>query len=297
MLSLKNVSKNFQGFTAVNNLSFDLKKGQMLGFLGRNGAGKTTTFRMILGLTNVSNGTIVWNNKKIDYTSYDNIGYLPEERGLHTKAKVYDELKYLAKLKGVKKDEINGKIDYWLNRFNIIENKYKTIEKLSKGNQQKIQLLSSIIHNPQLLILDEPFSGLDPVNVELLKSAIIELKEQGTSIIFSTHRMEHVEELCDDICILNKGNVVKHGNLKKIKKDYNIKKIILDSNVKLDFLMKNPNVLNIKEVKGSSIITINNAVEAKFIFQKILEKECVNNIQLTDLSLNDIFVKLVGDID
>ncbi|PTI16565.1 sodium ABC transporter ATP-binding protein, partial [Staphylococcus warneri] len=200
MLELINLSKEFKNKKAVNNINLKIDQGEMLGFLGRNGAGKTTTFRMILGLIEPSNGQVLYNKKNINSDLYDYIGYLPEERGLHPKLTVEKELRYMASLKNMNKKSIISEIDYWLKTFKIKENKNKKIEELSKGNQQKIQLISSIIHNPQLLILDEPFSGLDPVNVELLKKAIINLNQNGTSIIFSTHRMDHVEELCDSIC-------------------------------------------------------------------------------------------------
>lgn len=182
-LKVSHVSKRFQHVTAVKDISFELETGKMLGFLGRNGAGKTTTFRMILGLTEPSEGEIHFNSHKINTSNYNEIGYLPEERGLHAKLKVVDELTYLATLKGMNKKDIKKAIDYWLDRFQITEHRDKKIESLSKGNQQKVQLLASMIHEPQLLILDEPFSGLDPVNVELLKKAVIDLNQQGTTII------------------------------------------------------------------------------------------------------------------
>lgn len=214
-LIIDHVTKKYKNFTAVNDMSLSLEKGKMLGFLGRNGAGKTTTFRMILGLTPITKGSITYNDKVIDRSLYNRIGYLPEERGLHPKMKVEDELRYLATLKGMASKDITKAIDYWLKRFDITENREKKIESLSKGNQQKIQLLASMLHDPELLILDEPFSGLDPVNVELLKSAVQDLNNAGTTIIYSSHRMEHVEELCDNVCILNKGSLLYRGQLMK----------------------------------------------------------------------------------
>ena len=176
-LVLSNVTKQFGSFTAVNNLTLEVPEKEMFGFLGANGAGKTTTFRMILGLLNQTVGIITWNDQRIDYSTTPEIGYLPEERGLYPKMKVSEQIVYLARLRGMKKQDILQRLDYWLDRFHVPEYKNKKVEELSKGNQQKIQFIAAVIHQPKLLILDEPFSGLDPVNVELLKEAVLEIKE------------------------------------------------------------------------------------------------------------------------
>ena len=189
MLEVKNVSKNYGNLKAVDNLSFNVEKGEILGLLGLNGAGKTTTFRMILGLIDDYTGSILLDNKKIDYSVTDRIGFLTEERSLLTKLTVLEQIKFYGVLKGMEEDVIEKKLDYYLDLFKIKDYKYKKIKELSKGNQQKIQFISAIIHEPKLLILDEPFSGLDPINVEMFKNVIMDLKKKGTSIIFSTHRM------------------------------------------------------------------------------------------------------------
>ena len=187
-LKINHLTKKFGDFTAVDDLNFNVHDGEMYGLLGGNGAGKTTTFRMILNILNPTSGSVTFNDKKIDYNFTDYIGYLPEERGLHPKLTVEEQVLYLAQLKNMSKQDAKKQLEYWLERFNVSENMNKKIGALSKGNQQKIQLIASIIHNPNLLILDEPFSGLDPVNVELLKEAVKELNKNGATIIFSTHR-------------------------------------------------------------------------------------------------------------
>ena len=234
MLRVCNVTKKYGDLVAVNNLSFEVEKGEIFGLLGLNGAGKTTTFRMILGLIDDYTGNIYLDNKKIDYSITDKIGFLTEERSLLLKLTVLEQIKFYGVLKGMDENTIEKKLDYYLDLFNIKEYKNKKIKELSKGNQQKIQFISAIIHEPKLLILDEPFSGLDPINVELFKSVIISLKEKGTSIIFSTHRMEHVELFCDKIVILVKGNNVLSGRLKDIKENYKKKNIFIKGEVDID---------------------------------------------------------------
>ncbi|WP_277678123.1 ABC transporter ATP-binding protein, partial [Gracilibacillus dipsosauri] len=204
-LELKNVTKRFGSFTAVDNLSLEIPENNIFGFLGANGAGKTTTFRMILNLIDPSGGSITWNGKEINYNNSDRIGYLPEERGLYPKLKVRDQLIYLGKLRGLTKNDASNELKKWLDQLKVPQYLDKKVEELSKGNQQKIQFISAVIHKPKLLILDEPFSGLDPVNVEMLKEAVVELGKSGTSIVFSSHRMEHVEQLCEHLCMLQKG--------------------------------------------------------------------------------------------
>src|SRR5690606_11126070 len=188
------------------------------------------------GLLDATEGTILWDGKKINYDTSHLVGYLPEERGLYPKVKVRDQLIYLARLRGMEKQEINKQIDYWLERFKVPEYANKKVEELSKGNQQKIQFIASVLHKPQLLILDEPFSGLDPVNVELLKEAVVDLKKSGTSIVFSSHRMEHVEELCEHLCIMHRGKPVVHGSLKDIKRSFGKKNVIVHADFDVQYL-------------------------------------------------------------
>lgn len=295
MLELVNLSKEFKSKKAVKNINITIHSGQMLGFLGRNGAGKTTTFRMILGLTEPTSGKILYNKKRINSNIYNEIGYLPEERGLHPKLKVYKELQYMASLKNMKKKEIDLQIDYWLKRFNIEENRNKKIEELSKGNQQKVQLIASIIHKPKILILDEPFSGLDPVNVELLKNAILELNQQGTSIIFSTHRMDHVEELCDNICIMKDGNMEISGPITEIKKNYGFKEVHINTNENINYFGEIDGVIKNISSKNEYIFKVKNEEVAKRLFQKTKQLNNLNKFEILEPSLNEIFIDKVGE--
>ena len=219
-LLLENVTKRFGDFTAVDQLNLKVEKGSMYGFLGANGAGKTTTFRMILGLLNANEGHITWNDKTISYATSPEIGYLPEERGLYPKMKVEEQLIFLGELRGMSKAEAKKAIHYWLDRFEVSQNKNKKVEELSKGNQQKIQVIAALMHDPKLLILDEPFSGLDPVNVEMLKKAIIDFRNNGATILFSSHRMDHVEELCEQLSIIHHGKQIVSGSLRDVKRSF-----------------------------------------------------------------------------
>lgn len=296
-LNIEHVTKKYKDFTAVNDISLSLEQGKMLGFLGRNGAGKTTTFRMILGLTPIAEGKIAYNDKPIDKTSYNHIGYLPEERGLHPKMKVEDELRYLATLKGMKSKEITEAIDYWLDRFGINENREKKIEALSKGNQQKIQLLASMLHKPELLILDEPFSGLDPVNVELLKSAVKDLNNAGTTIIYSSHRMEHVEELCDNVCILNRGELVVSGPIDEVKANHGKKSVVIETEHEMSEIDSIDGVLNVDRSKREIKAMIETEAVAEKIYEVVIQYGFVKRFQVVEPSLNEIFIAKVGDVN
>ncbi|OEK78682.1 sodium ABC transporter ATP-binding protein [Staphylococcus equorum] len=296
-LNIEHVTKKYKDFTAVNDISLSLEQGKMLGFLGRNGAGKTTTFRMILGLTPITEGKIAYNDKPIDKTSYNHIGYLPEERGLHPKMKVEDELRYLATLKGMKSKEITEAIDYWLDRFGINENREKKIEALSKGNQQKIQLLASMLHKPELLILDEPFSGLDPVNVELLKSAVKDLNNAGTTIIYSSHRMEHVEELCDNVCILNRGELVVSGAIDEVKANHGKKSVVIETEHEMSEIDSIDGVLNVDRSKREIKAMIETEAVAEKIYEVVIQYGFVKRFQVVEPSLNEIFIAKVGDVN
>lgn len=294
-LNLSHLTKTFGSQTAVNDINLDVPKGSMYGFLGGNGAGKTTTFRMILGLLQQTSGEITYDGRKIGYHLTDKIGYLPEERGLHPKMKVSEQIKYLGKLKGMSNKSVNERLDYWLKRFEVPENREKKIEKLSKGNQQKIQLIASIIHNPELIILDEPFSGLDPVNVEMLKSAVKELNQEGATIIFSTHRMEHVEELCEELCILNKGKQIVSGNIDQIKEDFGQKEIIIEGDHDVSFIKQMPGVLDVKRVRSKTTVKIADEQFAEPIFNEVVKIGYFKRFQVQEPSINDIFIAKVGE--
>lgn len=295
MLKVCNVTKKYGDLVAVNNLSFEVNNGEIFGLLGLNGAGKTTTFRMILGLIDDYAGTITLDGKKIDYSVTDKIGFLTEERSLLTKLTVLEQITYYGVLKSIPESEIEKKLDYWLEKFEISEYKNKKIKELSKGNQQKIQFISAIINEPKLLILDEPFSGLDPINVELFKNVILELKEKGTSIIFSSHRMEHVELFCDRLVVLVKGRSVLSGYLKDIKRDYKKKNIIVKGNISKDKIGKLDGVEKIDTIKDEYIISIKDDSYVPNIFKEIAKYDNITKFSVEDPTLNEIFISTVGD--
>lgn len=296
-LVIEHVTKRFGKMTAVNDISLELESGKMLGFLGRNGAGKTTTFRMILGLSEPTEGHITYNGKKLDKTMYNRIGYLPEERGLHAKMTVEDELKYLATLKGMSKKDIQSQMTYWLDRFDITENRKKRIDSLSKGNQQKIQFLASMLHKPELLILDEPFSGLDPVNVELLKEAVKDLNDWGSTIVYSSHRMEHVEELCDDVCILDKGKLIVSGDIQHVRSSNGYQKVVIESEAPIPDLSQIDGIIQSESIKQGIRLTIEDEAVAKNIYQVVTQQGYVKRFQVVEPSLQDIFIAKVGGKD
>ena len=295
MLEVKNVSKNYGNLKAVDNLSFNVEKGEILGLLGLNGAGKTTTFRMILGLIDDYTGSILLDNKKIDYSVTDRIGFLTEERSLLTKLTVLEQIKFYGVLKGMEEDVIEKKLDYYLDLFKIKDYKYKKIKELSKGNQQKIQFISAIIHEPKLLILDEPFSGLDPINVEMFKNVIMDLKKKGTSIIFSTHRMEHVELFCDKIVILVKGKNVLSGYLKDIKENYKKKNIIINADIDIKVIENIDGVYEVLKEKDDYVVKIKDDSVVKEVFKKVSKCKNVYKFLVEDARLDEIFVSTVGE--
>lgn len=294
MLQFQNVTKRFGSFTAVDDLNLSIPENEIFGLLGGNGAGKTTTFRMLLRLIDQTNGTISWKDNAISYDSSHLIGYLPEERGLYPKMKVKEQLIYLGKLRGMKRSEVEKEVISWLERFNVPEYIDKKVEELSKGNQQKIQFIAAVIHKPELLILDEPFSGLDPVNVEVLKDAVLDLKKVGTTILFSSHRMEHVEELCEHLCILHKGKPVVSGNLKEIKRSYGKKNVLIDVDFDITFLEELEGVHRIKNGLNHSVVQIEEESVSQVVLHKLTEKGFVRRFELEEPSLNDIFIEKVG---
>lgn len=293
-LVVKNVGKHFGEKKAVDNISFEMQEPGIFGLLGTNGAGKTTTIRMILGIIKKDTGEIKWNGKDVERKNVK-FGYLPEERGIYPKSKIFEQLIYFAELKGMKKQDAIKEIEYWMERLKVSEYKEMQAEKLSKGNQQKVQFITAILNDPELIVLDEPFSGLDPVNTELLKDVIMELVEKGKYIIMSSHQMTSIEEFCKDVVIINRGKTVLKGNLKQIKDSYPAKRI--EINVKCD--IKNYiNGLGLekeKELDNNYIIKINNEEQANELLKKIINADIkVEKFELKRPSLNDIFIEKVG---
>ena len=295
MLKVENVTKYYGDNLAVDNLSFEVQDGEIFGLLGVNGAGKTTTFRMIIGLLNPTSGKITLNGSPINYDVTDSIGFLTEERSLLTKMTVKEQLIYYGTLKGMKEKEILERMDEWLKKFEISEYKDRKIKELSKGNQQKVQFISAVINNPKLLILDEPFSGLDPINVEMFMSAIKEFKEKGSSIIFSSHRMEHVELFCEKLVILVKGKSVLKGELKKIKKDYRKKNIHIKGDVDEEILKKIEGVVSVEKNAEEYIVKIESDDYIDDVFDKIKKSKHITKFSVEDPTLNEIFLSKVGE--
>ena len=295
MLKVENVRKKYGDLVAVNNLSFEVADGEIFGLLGLNGAGKTTTFRMIMNLLDDYEGTILLDNEKVSYKTTDKIGFLTEERSLLTKLTVLEQVIYYGVLKGMPEDKIEKELDYWLDIFKIKEYKNKKIKELSKGNQQKIQFITAIIHHPKLLILDEPFSGLDPVNVELFKSVILKLKQEGTSIIFSSHRMEHVELFCEKLVVLVKGKSVLSGYLKDIKNDYRQKNIHVIGDIDISKIEKLDYVKEIETINDEYIIKITDNSYTNKLFKEISKYKNITKFIVEEPSLNEIFISKVGE--
>ena len=293
-LEVKNVKKNFGTKLAVDNLSFEINKPGAFGLLGTNGAGKTTTIRMILGIIKKDNGTILWDGKEVS-RKHVKFGYLPEERGIYPKTKVYDQLMYFAKLKGMKKQEADESIKYWLKRLELEEYTYLQAEKLSKGNQQKVQFITAVMHDPELIVLDEPFSGLDPVNTEILKNVMIDLINKGKYIIMSSHQMNSIEEFCTDLVILDKGKTVLKGNLNDIKNSYKSNKMEIQALENIDELIKSLGLKVIFSKDNNYEVEIKDEEEGYKLYNLLAKHNIkVNKFELKKPSLHDIFIEKVG---
>ncbi len=293
-LRVEDVTKRYGDFTAVEDLSFEVKAGRVFGFLGPNGAGKTTTIRMIVGITIPDEGTVELFGERISNETQNRIGYLPEERGLYKKMKVQDQLRYFAALKGVSQTEADKRIDYWLERMKLADWKKKKTTDLSKGMSQKIQFISTVLHNPDLLILDEPFSGLDPVNVEFMIEVVAELKAQGKTIIFSTHLMETAERLCDDIILINKSRKVIGGTLREVKASFGKNLIALRAAGGESVLEDKTLVAKVTEHADEKEIELAENADAQFLLKKLIENGAIiSKFEQVEPSLNDIFIEKV----
>lgn len=301
-LEVKNLYKSFSETEVLHGISFSVESGKALGLLGRNGAGKTTTIRILMKVFNANSGEILLEDKPFNPKEYQ-IGYLPEERGLYPKKKVSEQIIYLAKLRGISSSEAKKNTKKWLERLGVLEYENRNLDTLSKGNQQKVQLVQTLVCNPSIVILDEPFSGLDPVNAQVLKDVVRELINENKIVIFSSHQMSYVEEFCEDIAIINKGEIVLSGNLKEIKKNFGENRLILSSN--------NYDLLTLKDLCTESFSSIANVTEVKKDFLVLelcngcTKNELLQSILNTDIdiekfaiyepTLTDIFVMKVGD--
>ncbi len=291
-LVLKDVSKSFATKLAVDKVSFTLKKPGVYGLLGTNGAGKTTTIRMLLGIISRDSGEITWNGQEVDRKTV-NFGYLPEERGVYPKVKIIDQLRYFAELKGMDKIAAEDSIHSWAKRLKVTEYLNLAAEKLSKGNQQKIQFMTAVIHNPDLIVLDEPFSGLDPVNTEILKNIIIDLVKKNKYIIMSAHQMPTIEEFCSDILILNRGKTVLQGNLQTIKSHYPANRLLIETDTDITKFLKNFTIENSHDFKY--LIKIKTESSAHQLLRDVVSEGInINKFEIMKPTLNDIFIEKVG---
>lgn len=296
LLEIKNISKSFQNNQALQNVSLTILPNKIYGLLGPNGAGKTTLIRNITQIFYPDSGEILFNGEKLQPKHSNQIGYMPEERGMYKKMKVGEQLIYFAKLRDFNTKQAEEKIDYWLQKLDIESWRNKNIEDLSKGMQQKVQFVATILHEPKLLILDEPFSGLDPIAAELIKNEIIELNQKGTTIIFSTHRMENIEEMCEDIFLINKGKIILDGNVQQIKQDFkqHLYKISLAENVQLNEKIQQPISIQ-KHENNELIIQLNQNQKPNDVLRILLD----NNIELNSITeilptVGEIFIQKVN---
>lgn len=291
-LILKDVTKTFAGKVVVDRISFAVEQPSVYGLLGTNGAGKTTTIRMLLGILNKDSGEISWNGQNVD-RKHVNFGYLPEERGVYPKTKIFDQLSYFAELKGLDRVTAAKTIQKWAERLKVAEYLNLPAEKLSKGNQQKVQFMTAILHDPDLIVLDEPFSGLDPVNTNLLKSIIVELVQKGKYIIMSAHQMPTIEEFCNDILILNRGKTLLQGNLEKIKATYPANRVIIEATAPLNKYLKKFTIETQTDYRYAIKIT-DEAAAHRLLHDLISDDVAINKFEIMKPTLQDIFIEKVG---
>jgi len=294
MLRLQNITKTFSDITAVSELSLEIPQESIFGLLGPNGAGKTTTIRMIMDIIKPDQGQITYQQEPLTKKTYRKIGYLPEERGLYQKRPLAATIEYFAKLKGLDSETAEEQTNHYLDRFDLLAYAKKNIEELSKGNQQKVQFIISIIHEPEILILDEPFSGLDPVNQLLIKDIISEIHENGATIIFSTHQMEQVEKICDTICLINNGKKVLFGKLKEIKRNYGAKIINLEFDGKGEQLQYIENLKDIKISDSRFRAELVDQNKLNSVLREIMSRVDVNHFEVLEPSLEQIFIDNVN---
>ncbi len=301
-LEVRNITKKFDGNEVLHGVSFEVQSGRALGLLGRNGAGKTTTIRIIMDVFRANSGEILLDGKKFDQKKHQ-IGYLPEERGLYPKKTVIEQLVYLGRIRGVSKAQATANAKKWLARLEVSEYENRKLETLSKGNQQKVQLASTLVCDPEIVILDEPFSGLDPVNSRILQDVVKELIANNKIVIFSSHQMSYVEEFCEDIAIINKGDVVLAGDLDEIKRQFGENQLVLSATnyslKELEWMLTSKFVADVTVTganKDDLIIRLNEGVTRKDLLTKLIAQDVeIEHFETYKPSLNDIFVSQVGE--
>ena len=292
ILELKNIDKSFGEKEVLKGVSFVAEGGKAFGLLGRNGAGKTTSIRILMNVFPADKGEVLIDGKPINYNKIG-IGYLPEERGLYPKKIIIDQLVYFAELKGMGTKDATKAVDYWLNRLGMSEYRNKKLDTLSKGNQQKIQLVTALAHDPDIVILDEPFSGLDPVNAMLLKDVVKEQIAKGKIVLFSSHQMSYIEEFCDSIAIINAGKVAISGDLHDIKRNYPRNKLVVSSTSSERICAELGNICTVRE-DGSLLIQLQNPDEKQAMMKRLVENYDIDEVKVFEPSLNDIFVEYAG---
>ena len=297
MLVAENISKKYGDKVAVNNLSFTVKKGEMLALLGSNGAGKTTTFRMILGMISPDTGSVKFDGKIITASNSSNVGFLPEERSLLQKLTINEQLLFFGELKGLKPSHMSPIIDSCLQRFDLFEYKHKKMKELSKGNQQKIQFISATMHSPKLLILDEPFSGLDPMNISLFKQSILELRESGTCIVFSSHRLDYVQSFCEDIIVLIDGVDTINGKVSEIRKNADEYTISIVGEVDVESIRNTQGVIAVEEGTNDMLVRIENYENVKDVYNIVKQSEYIEEFKVNLPTLEEVIVKKVGEFN
>ena len=296
ILEVKNLYKSFDTIKAVDDVSFNIKQGSVFGLIGRNGAGKTTTLRMMMNIYTPDSGEILLNGKPIDNEFKTKVGYLPEERGLYKKMTVMDTLLFFADVKGKKGADIKRRANDYLEKFDLADRKSTKIQDLSKGNQQKIQFIITILHDPEFLVLDEPFTGLDPINTDLLRQIIIDLRDKGKVIIFSTHLMDFAEKMCDYITMIDQGKIILDGNLSEIKAQYAKRNVTLNYEGDISFLKNNPIVESIDDFGNTTGIRLKSASDIQELLKLLVNNNVtVKKFNANDISLHEIFVLLAGN--
>ena len=293
ILELNNINKSFGEKEVLRKISFRAESGKAFGLLGRNGAGKTTTIRILMNVFSADSGDILIDGNPIDHQQIS-IGYLPEERGLYPKKIILDQLVYFAELKGMNKREAVKSVNYWLDRLGMTEYRNKRLDTLSKGNQQKIQLVTALAHDPHIVILDEPFSGLDPVNAMLLKDVVKEQIAKGKIVLFSSHQMSYIEEFCDSIAIINKGEIAISGELYDIKRNYVRDRLVVFSTESEQILADLGDACTLRE-DGSLLVRLTSPSEKAVVMKELVERYDIDELKVFEPSLGDIFVEYAGD--
>ena len=294
MLKVRNISKTYDTALAVDNMSFEVAKGSIFGLVGPNGAGKSTTIRMIMNIIVPDKGSITLHNSPMNLATVSQIGYLPEERGLYKKMKVLDVLIFFGRLKGLTREEAKTRSLAWLSQFNLADWALKSCESLSKGMQQKVQFIGTVLFDPTLLILDEPFSGLDPLGMDILRETILNLKKRGTTIIFSSHQMEQVEKLCDDFCLINRGKRLLLGNLAEVKSSFGKSTIHISFNGSGDFIKELPFVKSAIDFGNYMEISLASLDHCQELLKTAAEQLKISKFEIVEPSLHDIFIETVG---